>query len=91
MLLQELEQRRREVRQIIASLDREAEHLEAQAAQDNNLELYPRARQVHDDRDALRAELQFYTDLMEAFNYTPIRITNPGRKKQSKPKSTHLD
>ena len=75
-LLQELEQRKREVRWIIASLDREIEQIEVQAAQDRSLvELYPRGRQVIDDRDNLRAELQFYIDLTEALNYTPTRTT----------------
>ncbi len=75
-LLQELEQRRREVRRLIASLDRELEQLEAQAVQDRNLvELYPRGRQVIDNRDNLRAELQFYIDLTDALNYTPTRTT----------------
>jgi predicted ribosome quality control (RQC) complex YloA/Tae2 family protein len=75
-LLQELEQRRREVRRLIAPLDRELEQLEAQAAQERNLvELYPRGRQVINDRDNLRAELQFYIDLTDALNYTPTRTT----------------
>jgi len=55
-LLQELEQRRREVRRIIASLDRELEQIEAQAAQDRNiLEHYPRGQRVIEDRDNPRA------------------------------------
>ena len=75
-LLQELEQHKREVHRIIASLDREIEQIEAQAVQDRSLvELYPRGRQVIDDRDNLRAELQFYIDLIEALNYTPTRTT----------------
>jgi hypothetical protein len=75
-LLQELEQRRREIRRIIASLDREIELLEAQAAQEHSIgELYPRGRQLINDRDNLRAELQFYIDLTEALNYTPTRTT----------------
>jgi hypothetical protein len=56
-------------------LDREIEQLEAQRVQDNNLALYPRGRQVLNDRDNLRTELQFYLDLIEALNYTPKRIT----------------
>lgn len=75
-LLQELEQRKREVHRIIASLDREIEQIEAQAVQDRSLvESYPRGRQVIDNRDNLRAELQFYIDLIEALNYTPTRTT----------------
>jgi hypothetical protein len=75
-LLQELDQRQREVRRIIASLDRELEQIETQAAQDRNiLEHFPRGRQAIEDRDNLRAELQFYTDITEALNYTPTRIT----------------
>jgi hypothetical protein len=74
-LLWELEQRCREVRRLIASLDREIEQIEAQRAQDNNLTLYPRGRQVIDDRDNLRTELQFYLDLIEALNFTPTRVT----------------
>jgi hypothetical protein len=75
-LLEELEQRKRQVRRIIASLDREIEQIEAQAAQDRSLvELYPRGRQVINDRDNLRAELQFYIDLTEALDYTPTRTT----------------
>ena len=74
-LLRELEQRCREVRRLIASLDREIEQIEAQRVQDNNLELYPRGRQVIDDRDNLRTELQFYLDLIEALNFTPTRVT----------------
>jgi hypothetical protein len=71
-LLQELEQRRREVRRIIALLDREAEEIEAQ---NDSPAIRTRARQVYEDRDHLRAELQFYIDLTEALNYTPTRIT----------------
>jgi hypothetical protein len=74
-LLRELEQRCREVRRIIASLDRELEQLEAQRAIDNNLDLYPRGQQVFDDRDNLRTELQLYLDIIEALNYTPTRVT----------------
>jgi hypothetical protein len=74
-LLRELEQRCREVRRIISSLDREIEQIENQRAQDNNLALYPRGRQVINDRDNLRTELQFYLDLIEALTYTPTRIT----------------
>jgi hypothetical protein len=74
-LLRELEQRCREVRRIIASLDREIEQIEAQRALDNNLDLYPRGRQVIDDRDNLRTELQFYLDLIEALSFTPTRVT----------------
>jgi hypothetical protein len=52
------------------------EQLEAQAAQEHSIgELYPRGRQVINDRDNLRAELQFYIDLTEALNYTPTRTT----------------
>jgi hypothetical protein len=71
-LLQELEQRRREIRRIIASLDREIEEREArgqvQIPHDNS-------RQIIKDRDYLRAELQFYIDLTEALNYQPTRTT----------------
>ncbi len=80
-LLQELEQRRSEVRRIIAYLDREAKNLEAQGAQDRNLELYHRLCQVYADRDTLRAELQFYIDLAEALNYTPTKTTPEERAK----------
>jgi hypothetical protein len=78
-LLRELEQRSREVRRIIASLDREIEQIEAQRTQDNNLASYPRAREIFNDRDNLRAELQFYTDITEALNYTPSRVTQEER------------
>jgi hypothetical protein len=74
-LLQELELRRREVRRIIASLDRQIEQLEAQGAEEGNLDSYPGARRIFSDRDNLRAELQFYIDLTEALNYTPTRTT----------------
>ncbi len=71
-----MEQRKREVRRIIASLDREIEQIEAQAAQDRSLvELYPRGPQVINDWDNFRAELQFYIDLTEALNCTPTRTT----------------
>jgi hypothetical protein len=84
-LLQELEQRRREVRRIIASLDRELEQLEAQAARESRLvELYPRGRQVVNDRDHLRAELQFYIDITEALEYIPNRITPEERAKANR-------
>ncbi len=74
--MQELEQCRRDVHRIIASLDRELEQLEAQAARENRLlELYPRGHQVVDNRDHLRAELQFYIDITEALEYVPNRIT----------------
>ena len=47
-----------------------------EAARENRLvELYPRGRQVVNDRDHLRAELQFYIDITEALEYVPNRIT----------------
>jgi hypothetical protein len=49
-------------------LDREAEEIEAQ---NDSPAIRTRARQVYEDRDNLRAELQFYIDLTEALNYTP--------------------
>ncbi len=78
-LLRELEQCSREVRRIIASLDREIEQIEAQRTQDNNLASYPRAREIFNNRDNLRAELQFYADITEALNYTPTRVTQEER------------
>jgi hypothetical protein len=71
-LLQELEQRRREIRCIIATLDRQIEELEALP---QNVENCSRARPISEDRDNLRAELQFYIDLTEALNYMPTRTT----------------
>jgi hypothetical protein len=74
-LQRELDQRCRDVRRIIVSLDREIEQIEAQRVTDGNLDLYPRGRQVINERDNLRSELQFYIDLIEALNYTPTRVT----------------
>jgi hypothetical protein len=52
-LLRELDQRCRDVRRIIVSLDRELEQIEAQRVTNGNLDLYPRGRQVINDRDNL--------------------------------------
>jgi hypothetical protein len=71
-LLRELEQRRREVRRIITTLDRQLEELEAQTSP---TETNARASSTLEIRDNLRAELQFYIDLTEALNYTPTRVT----------------
>ncbi len=70
-LMQELGQRCREVQRIIASLDREIEQIEARDAIETSLSQYFNTRQVFNDRDNLRTELQFYIDLIEALNYTP--------------------
>jgi hypothetical protein len=78
-LITELAQRIRETNWIIAAADQEIERLEPRAQTHEETQ---HIRGLQNDRDKLTGALEFYKDLKEALESTPVRLSQEEIQKQ---------